>query len=74
MLCLTAQLKKSNSYELDFLYKGYEKDIFRGLPLGFELKRGLCLKDEEAKIIILFQALLFGVAFAVLLFPIQALP
>ena len=21
------------------LYKGYEKDIFRGLPLGFELKR-----------------------------------
>jgi len=37
MLCLSAQMKKSNSYELNFLCKGYEKDIFRGLPLGFEL-------------------------------------
>ena len=28
MLCLTAQMKKSKSCDLDFLFKGYEKDIF----------------------------------------------
>ena len=30
MLCLTAQMKKSNSYELDFLWEDYKKDFFAG--------------------------------------------
>ena len=47
MLCLAAQMKKSKSYDLDFLYKGYEKDIFRGLPQGFELKENIEISTEN---------------------------
>jgi hypothetical protein len=31
MLCLSAQMKKSKPIGLDFLYKGYEKDILGNL-------------------------------------------
>ena len=37
MLCLTAQMKKSNSYELDFLSMGYKIDIFGSFAYEFEL-------------------------------------
>ena len=33
MLCLAAQMKKSNAYELDFMCIGDKKDIFESLRM-----------------------------------------